>query len=46
MLTAYKYRLNPTLEQKILIEKHFGCCRLVYNLAFEVKNYAYNSHNK
>lgn len=28
---AYKYRIYPTEEQKVLIEKTFGCSRLVYN---------------
>ena len=28
---AYKFRLYPTNEQKELINKTFGCSRLVYN---------------
>ena len=28
---AYKFRLYPTEEQKILINKTFGCCRFLYN---------------
>jgi len=28
---AYKFRLYPNLEQKILFEKTFGCSRFVYN---------------
>ncbi len=28
---AYKFRLYPTEEQKILIHKTFGCSRFVYN---------------
>jgi putative transposase len=43
MYKAYKYRLYPTAEQKVLIEKAFGCCRLVYNLALETKICAYKS---
>ena len=37
---AYKYRLYPTEEQKILIHKTFGCSRFVYNhyLDYEKKN--------
>ena len=46
MLKAYKYRIYPTKEQKILIEKHFGCCRLVFNLALEIKQYAYKTQHK
>ena len=29
---AYKYRLYPTAEQKVLFAKTFGCCRKIYNL--------------
>ena len=28
---AYKFRLYPTDEQRILIHKTFGCSRFVYN---------------
>lgn len=31
MLKAYKYRIYPNEEQKVQIEKTFGCCRFVYN---------------
>ena len=31
MLRAYKYRIYPTEEQKVLLAKTFGCCRFVYN---------------
>lgn len=37
MLKAYKYRIYPTTEQKSQIDKTIGVCRLVYNLALEVK---------
>ena len=30
-MRTFKYRLNPTKEQKVLIEKHLGCCRYVWN---------------
>jgi len=30
-LRAYKYRLYPTEEQKVFLDKHFGCCRFIYN---------------
>ncbi len=41
MLKAYKYRIYPNLEQQMLIEKHFGCSRFVYNwaLAFQKRYY-------
>jgi len=28
---AFKFRLLPTEEQKVLLSKHFGCARFVYN---------------
>ncbi|WP_201538698.1 helix-turn-helix domain-containing protein, partial [Psychrobacter sanguinis] len=31
MLKAYKYRIYPNSGQRVLIEKHFGCSRLVFN---------------
>ena len=30
-LYSYKYRLNPTLNQEVLLNKHFGCVRFLYN---------------
>lgn len=44
MLKALKYRIYPNVEQKILFEKHFGCVRLIYNLALETKSNAYLQH--
>ena len=37
MLRAYKYRIYPTDDQKILLAKTFGCCRFVYNWALNLK---------
>lgn len=34
---AYKYRLCPTRKQEILLAKHFGACRWVYNYALSKK---------
>ena len=34
---AYKFRLYPTKEQEILINKTFGCTRLVYNIMLTKK---------
>lgn len=31
MYKAYKFRLYPNREQRVLIHKTFGCTRLVYN---------------
>jgi len=41
MLKAFKYKLNPTIQQQELINKHIGSCRFVYNLALETKQMAY-----
>ena len=47
MLKAFKYRLNPTEEQIVLLNKHIGASRFLYNLALETKQMAYvgNKHN-
>lgn len=31
MYKAYKFRLYPNEEQKVLLNKSFGCARFVYN---------------
>ena len=41
MLRAYKYRIYPTDEQKVMLAKTFGCCRYVYNWALEQREKAY-----
>lgn len=41
MLKAFKYRLNPTEEQKVLLNKHIGASRFIYNLALETKQMIY-----
>jgi putative transposase len=43
MLKAYKYRIYPDHNQQIMIERTFGICRLVYNLALECKIRAWQS---
>lgn len=47
MLKAFKYRLNPTEKQAILLNKHIGANRFIYNLALETKQIAYagSKHN-
>lgn len=44
MLKALKYRLYPNEAQKVLLDKHFGSVRFVYNLALETKTSAYSVH--
>ena len=46
MLRAYKYRIYPTEEQKVLFVKTFGCCRFVYNWALNLKIEAYKQEKK
>lgn len=41
MLKAYKYRLFPNKSQEVLLNKHFGCTRFVYNWALSEKMKAY-----
>lgn len=41
MYKQYKYRIYPTDEQKVLLAKTFGCCRLAYNWALELKERTY-----
>lgn len=41
MLKGYKYRIYPTEEQKVLINKNIGCCRYVYNRALDIINKHY-----
>lgn len=41
MLKGYKYRLYPNDDQKLLLDKHLGCVRFIYNLALETKQTAY-----
>lgn len=41
MKRAYKYRIYPTQEQEVVLAKTFGCCRVVWNWARELKEKAY-----
>jgi len=46
MLKVVKVRLYPNKEQKQLIDKTFGSCRLVYNLLLDAKIKAYECGDK
>ncbi|MGY6528320.1 MAG: IS200/IS605 family element RNA-guided endonuclease TnpB [Cyanobacterium sp.] len=46
MLKAYKYRIYPTTEQKVLLAKSFGCCRWFYNYALNLTNETYKATGK
>lgn len=43
MLKAFRHRLSPTKVQSVLIDKHIGSSRFVYNLALETKQMAWAS---
>ena len=42
MYKGFKFRIYPNDEQIVLIEKTFGCCRLVYNDALASRKKAYS----
>jgi putative transposase len=44
MIKTLRVRLYPDEEQKVLLEKHFGACRFVYNHFLEVRNKYYAEH--
>lgn len=46
MLKAYKYRLYPTKTQEVLLAKHFGCARYIYNYGLERKIKYYSETKK
>jgi len=43
---AYKFRLYPNIEQKILIAKTLGSCRFIYNLFLSKWNSSYKETGK
>ena len=43
---ALKFRIYPTAVQENFIQKTFGCCRLVYNKALELKQKTYEEQGK
>ena len=46
ILKSYRYRLEPTEEQKVLFNKHFGSTRYVYNHFLDEKNKQYEETKK
>jgi len=46
MLKAYKYRIYPNKSQMILLAKHFGSCRFIYNWALDKKQKEYELNQK
>jgi putative transposase len=46
MLKAFKYQIYPNQEQKVLLAKHFGCARWMYNWGLAEKIKAYEKREK
>ena len=44
MNKAYKYRIYPTTDQKLLFGKTFGCCRFIWNIMLSDKISYYQTH--
>lgn len=45
-LYSYKFRLNPTSQQEVLLNKHFGCVRYLYNHFLNQRTTKYKESNK
>lgn len=45
MNTSFKVRIYPNKEQKVLIDKTFGCTRYVYNYMLNLKQKLYKNFN-
>ena len=43
---TYRFRINPTAEQEILLSKHFGCTRYIYNHFLNERKEQYQSDKK
>ena len=43
---TYKFRIYPTVEQEILLVKHFGCTRYVYNYFLNERKEQYQANKK
>lgn len=42
---SHKIRIYPNKNQKVLLEKHFGCVRFVYNHFLNLRNIEYKTNN-
>jgi len=42
MNKGIKFRIYPNKEQQNLINKTFGCCRLIYNKGLELRESSYS----
>lgn len=46
MLKGLRIRIYPNKQQKILIAKNFGCCRLIYNKGLALRKNTYENEGK
>lgn len=46
VLVGYKFRIYPTNAQKEFFEKHFGCCRFIYNYLLNLREELYGKFKK
>lgn len=46
MIETYKFRIYPTDDQKVLLAKHFGCVRFVYNWYLDYNQKQYTTNEK
>ena len=46
MEKTFEYRIYPNVEQKVLIAKTFGCCRVVYNKVLGIRQDEYKAGEK
>jgi putative transposase len=44
MLKSYKYKLKPTNEQIVLLNKHFGSIRFIYNYFLNERKHEYDTN--
>ena len=42
MIVGRRYRIYPTKEQEVFLNKSFGCCRWIYNYFLELRNKLYD----
>lgn len=43
---AYRFELRPTQAQKVLLDKHFGCVRYIYNYFLNERKEQYPANKK
>ena len=46
MLKSYKYKLKPNPEQIVLLNKHFGSIRFIYNFFLNERKVEYENNNQ